>query len=793
MLAVTVNAQASLYNISEEWLINAKQASSYELDTTELNTAIAELPDDVSLEELYRLCQSSLAEYFFEYAKNKGIHQQEEWLSISGWYSPIAANLFLKPKNLDVRAYANEKGMKSPSYDFSTMAAEYFLPLNGSLENSIKCRTPRKYHYVKALFPAVDSPLEPYSCDTIDSGMLRDINFIDPISQGAINMGKINADTVVGFELLYATPGTADVAEIAGHLLLRIKLNNSAHKKGGYENPHDLVISFLADTDNKQQNLSVEAKKPVKQCEKSWFNLVEEDEGFEAFSAISQSLKGLSGGFLTTMERQTLNEVIKNYTVEEDRNLLRYELLLNEQQKTSLLERLYIAQKNYSTPYYFFDQNCASVLVDIIAQGIGNEKIATFNPAIVPPNTLVGLFINEGLAKPVYPSFYSYRKKGQIAQEAIRIKYLFLSEKYQALNWPAISAVFDSDDKARLGFIKQLKRLNEDYLADIKTLPSELYAFFLLLQEAELVYQEKSKDCDNYSSLSSAAIRQVQKDMLRDPRLNIYPEYYDMQEQVYKPYGEIERQHFKQGNTYSELFALEASLGASKTSMNSWQPILTAGVVLVKQDMGSRSNVAMQRGNHLRLGRLNINVNLDSQKIDQWHLTGLELRKLKTRLGSVPSVLSKHGSVGLGLSVADIYHNEVLDWRQSAVIGGETIFNVFSSDNNDSYWFFSAGVDGTVQTLQDESAYALTLPLRTEFLWSIDEHDRWQLRGEYEYNWSGFDEVFSSEYVSSKLSYLWAGVESRTVEAWFKVDYRSLNNHALSTVQSSIGFNLYIW
>ena len=89
-----------------------------------------------------------------------------------------------------------------------------------------------------------------------DPGFLDDLVFFDVRNGKPVAMGAVTPETVSGFELLYATPGTGDISEIAGHLLLRVKLRNNPRAEAqGIENPHDLVISFLADT---------EAGKPVR-------------------------------------------------------------------------------------------------------------------------------------------------------------------------------------------------------------------------------------------------------------------------------------------------------------------------------------------------------------------------------------------------------------------------------------------------------------------------------------------------------------------------------------------------
>ena len=380
-----------------------------------------------------------------------------EWREISGWRRGVLG-LTYHAQNQDPRGYAAKAGLISPSEDFVTLAEHYLLPPTSTMEASIRCRTPQKYAYIKKQFADFQSPLErpEIACRKVDDGLLDDVVFYDPISHQPIEMGPINMETVKGFELLYATPGTGDASEIAGHLLLRIKLaNNPQAELAGIENPHDLVISFLANTADTTANIpSNTAPEEKLQCKTNWLNIVDDGRNdFSAMHSIFQSLKGLSGGFLTMMNRQTLAEAIKSYTIEEERDLLRYELLLTKQQQYHLLQRLHLAKKNYNARYYFFNQNCASVLVTVIGQGINHQEIANFSPLVSPPNGLVGLFIRNGLARPVTPSIYSYRKRGFLAQEMIQSLYEDFPVATATDSRPAIEGLFSKRESTQGGSI----------------------------------------------------------------------------------------------------------------------------------------------------------------------------------------------------------------------------------------------------------------------------------------------------------------------------------------------------
>ena len=407
------------------------------------------------------------------YAERSQLAADPNWRAISGWGGRLAP-LWVSADNQDPRAYASPLGMQSPEEDFVTVAEQYFLPSDTTVEDSIMCRIGKKYRYLKQRFAPYQSAYERAGihCETIDRGFLEDLSFISPVTGERLDIGPVNADSVSGFELLYATPGSSDAAEIAGHLLLRIKLNNNPEAaRLGYENPKDLVISFLADTQPMQTG-SVAAKPLPAMCETGLFNTHDTQAAglTPMLRSVWQALKGLSGGFLTLMDRQTLGQTIKHYTLDEDRNLLRFALKLDRRQKEQLLDFLFQAKKNYKSEYYFFSNNCASVLVKIIARGIGDEDIAQFNPWVSPPNALVALFLRHGLAQPVYPSFYSFRQQGQIAQDAARRYYQQLLQRYPDRAWPRIDDVFLDDDNKRSATIVDLRdfsRRNRDIQASL--------------------------------------------------------------------------------------------------------------------------------------------------------------------------------------------------------------------------------------------------------------------------------------------------------------------------------------
>lgn len=665
-------------------------------------------------------------------------------------------------------------------------------------------------------------------------GFLDDLEFYDPKSGRKIETGPVNSNTVKGFEILYATPGTGDASEIAGHLVLRVKLDNNlyesppnrlnAETKRSYfvvnrdhasyakdnksiENPNDLVISFLADTN---ENKITEPDKTVpvqKDCEKNWFNLVNENPYQEdAFDSIIQSLKGLSGGFSAVMDRNTLDYTIKNYTIEQDRNLLRYKLNLNEKQKKSLIEKLCIAKNNYKPKYFFFSQNCASVLIKVIAMGIHDDEIEKFNPYVSPPNTLIALLIKKGLATQVFPSFYSYRRKGYIAQEIINKEYNILKATFPSEQWPEKKYFFSKNEDDRFINIKELAELSE-------TKPEtsqKIYRIASLVQEAEMVFSYKDLFCENYTSSVTAESRKLQRSILQKPDKDISKYKIDIDHMLNNYWMENEKSETSNGYFHTGHYPLSIGTCYYKSGTGSGNSAIILKTALHHQEMGDLSGIAMQRGGYVDFGKASVlfSNNSDSEhlSISDWGLTGLTLRKFKERLKRIPSFFEPSGSPGLGLTLFDLKGNTIEKKITGSLLGGEILASVFSSQNNNDFLFLSAGVDfvynrRTANNKNCQTSYegvGLNFPLGIETLTTFDNIRQLKFRNRLEYSFSTSSDISDELNVSSSLEFFLGKIKNKTIllKLQYGLNKEFENDHIAKNYTTSTGsllFELNCW
>jgi len=608
---------------------------------------------------------------------------------------------------------------------------------------------------------------------TVDaSTLIEDIRFYNPITGRLINMGEITEETVTGFELLYATPGTGDISEVAGHLMLRIKLNNKPQVKLNHEessnneNLNDIVVSFLADTREFQPSASAE-RNSTKQCKKNWFNLVGGDQDdLNPMHSITQSLKGLSGGLDTRMEVQSLAYTLKVYTIEEDRNLLRYKLKLSPQQRSNLLRHLAYLKHHHKADYYFFSQNCASILVSVLGKGIGNEEIERFHPIVSAPNSLVALLVRKGLAEPITPGFYSYRKKGYLAQNIFKQKLSELKQAHPNVEWPANSALESTRTSTRRNVIKDIAQA---YQNDPR-LYQQAYELATWAQEAELAYSHKDLVCEKYTSPVSADARIFQQQILKnlsDDKPNKNPiKSIKKGRELDRLGGYLERKDYFYGIPHTKVLSYSLGLieqhNRNKTAENTKQDkaygLLFNGA-LFRQEMGSPSNLAMQRTSRVTLGQMSFKLDDKENDLSLENLNVLKLSKFRDQLGRTQGFWHGSSAIGFGLSLLNIEYNDEQKMIDNRIAGAELLFGVFSSEFNNHYLYAASGINLDWQKLPSvgKGSYDTSTGVRPiaglYSLVTLQKKRRLQLRSQVEFSPSLGQELSSTLRANAKLDY----------------------------------------
>ncbi len=125
-------------------------------------------------------------------------------------------------------------------------------------------------------------------------------------------------------------------------------------------------------------------------------------EGFESvyqFGAVTDTdiapfaylTRGLTGGFYSVFDPnnfRTVDRVILQY---EQRSLRRYRLNLTRAQTLRLLQRIWEVERRHRLPYWFFDENCASLLAELVRSALVGVEIPAPNELVVAPTDVLDL------------------------------------------------------------------------------------------------------------------------------------------------------------------------------------------------------------------------------------------------------------------------------------------------------------------------------------------------------------------------------------------------------------------
>ncbi|MCP4756539.1 MAG: DUF4105 domain-containing protein, partial [Proteobacteria bacterium] len=628
----------------------------------------------------------------------------EEWLSFSRWrhQSVLGWEIrgwFRDAENQHLNGYAHPSALLGPRQDFAVTAASFFVTPVSQYRQSIKCMIPNKYAYFKRLFPEYDPHLDraefvhrKIRCPKIDDDFAGGLEFKNIYTGEKIPIGPINADSVSGFELIYATPGDREISEIAGHLLLRIKLDNNPEAKAlGIENPYDIVVAILADNnehwrrDGSPKPVVTESHREICPPKKA-----EEELGFsEIYKGSIQALKGLSGLFRTIFQVDTLQYAIDHYTVKNNRTLERYRLNLTEAQKVRLLEHFYLAMKNFKTDYHFFTRNCGSILAKLVGEAYEDAEVADYNILAAPPNSLLTLLLEKNLISPLYPHFYSYTARAQIAEDLIVDSLEKLRCSHPDEPWPDDASFFNTDSKTRSSAYAQL------YPIAVKNAETRIDILYILktAQEAELQFTWNKGRCIGYSTETKGEARKILKRL--SGIVSDVPAI-DLDREIDSRDSGLEEIDNRTGSRHTRLMSWKVGIGRTEIPGHDPRDSFILGGAIYRQNMGDISNRAMQRGTSVEMGNIEFAFGADEKgqtDIAAWRIIGLQIRKIKARRHYIPDVFSRNRKMGLGFTVLDICTDPFEEKKYSTTfVEGEIFTSLISSRLNLDHLNVSIGM-----------------------------------------------------------------------------------------------------
>lgn len=170
---------------------------------------------------------------------------------------------------------------------------------------------------------------------------------------------------------------------------------------------------------------------------------------------------GLTGGYYGMFSIVPYYVKVAEYINNESRDLWEYELSLNEQETMSLLRHLWEIDNNALFPYFFFDENCAFILLAMLEVVKPEWDISSFPIYVIPAETVKRVADVKGAV--VNTKFRPSLRKKMLA-------------KYDALS-----------SSQRSQFMKMIDPASAVNLAEIKDIPATdaaiSYMFFLKQKE----------------------------------------------------------------------------------------------------------------------------------------------------------------------------------------------------------------------------------------------------------------------------------------------------------------------
>jgi hypothetical protein len=228
------------------------------------------------------------------------------WRRINGWRARVTAGFAPRAENVGPGGFAAPRGQRSPRWDLSTFIAKAWL----------------------------DAP--PHATG-VDCGLLAQTTFTRrhlglPAARCASFEAWADLDRLADVELTLAAPSTAMIGSLFGHLFLRL-----VYRDESGETPVHLsrTIAFLADND-----VPFAA-----------------DPGY--------AVKGIAGFYTASLHERVFLDSYREYVVVEGRDLRRWRVSLSADERRALLEQLWTTLDGPRFTYYFFRQNCATLLLDL--------------------------------------------------------------------------------------------------------------------------------------------------------------------------------------------------------------------------------------------------------------------------------------------------------------------------------------------------------------------------------------------------------------------------------------------
>lgn len=395
------------------------------------------------------------------------------WRRLNRWTDPLLGAA--RPENLSPRGFADEHGRVSPAEDFASFAATALLEPRDRSDARLACRLRSQWRYLRASLASLPRAAQP----------------VEPPDDAPCPAFRRWADfaSLSRVEVVLAAPSTASVGSMFGHLLLRLVRNDGSMRDAE-------MLAFLA----------------------------ENDRPFEAdpFYVV----KGLTGAYAATLVERSLVHTLDEYLVREGRDLKRFVLHLTGEETQALVDRLWTAKQSLRLPYYFLQDNCATMLVDLL-RDVLDDDAAFRMPDLLgagPTGALDALALvtradGGPLLTPIFETFTSLHRE---AVDAAGVRNA--SQKRLLTRHPALGETFSRatsvDAQVRAQAIETVgTRLQADPSEDVDEWLAAQATIELHLSRSANAEEEKRLNGLRLAKLPEAARGQCAEAVAVDPSL----------------------------------------------------------------------------------------------------------------------------------------------------------------------------------------------------------------------------------------------------------------------------------
>lgn len=286
--------------------------------------------------------------------------QAPRWQKINGWEDDD------DPLNQDWWGYSRPIGRRSAHLNLVTFAEEYFArpeSLRPTLtpDKSVACRmmtASRVFsNFVHTLAPDWRSPA-PGGPDVanLSSATISYATggFAAPQTGCPAFEQWFDRQNIKGMDLVFIGARSDTAESIYGHIILNARYGSGAQYFRAGDQP---IFQFGAVTASK-------------------------------VNTAEYIFSGLFGGFSSVLEYNTWRVADRLFARYEGRNLRRYSLNLTPPQLLHVMQRIWETQRHIRYTYYFLDENCASLLVNLLAPAL-DVPIASVPSFIVMPTDVL--------------------------------------------------------------------------------------------------------------------------------------------------------------------------------------------------------------------------------------------------------------------------------------------------------------------------------------------------------------------------------------------------------------------